>query len=261
VRELNEDQQRKFGGRKYELIIGYRRWVALTEKLKRKKIKVFVAPENTPTEHVIAGQLVENIQRQNLTTYEKASGLAELRDQIEASEDQEAKTKAGKVKIREVARRVGITESYAGHLLKIWDNLHPIIMEEWRKEHPKATKENLLEKIVGPSHGNPDWEEEQLKLWAQVCSQEGTLKGRKSKTPKEKVYGFGEGEGSLPLTAKVHQALFDLETATKIEEKKNPLHDKEWYRGAKAILSYILGGRKTAPVSLDVLKEGDSDDN
>lgn len=84
VRPVGEDGPDN-GGRKVELVAGYRRWYAAAD-LKLEQVPVLV--REMTAEQVLKYQLVENLQREEMTALDEAEALCRLHNELGLSVDQ-----------------------------------------------------------------------------------------------------------------------------------------------------------------------------
>ncbi len=89
----------------YEIVMGERRWRAC--KMLGKKVKAIIMPRVEDLVNLLALELIENLQRENLDPFEIANGLAKL--------------SASKKTNRQIAAMLSMSETYVSRHLKLAD--------------------------------------------------------------------------------------------------------------------------------------------
>lgn len=118
-------------GERYELVAGSRRLAAakvlgLTEI--QASVETFARPEDK-----VLDNIVENLLRKDLTTFEEARACHTLR--------------AAGLKLREVKERTGLSESHISKLVTAYEGLVPAIKTAWQNRSPIATTDFLSEVV------------------------------------------------------------------------------------------------------------------
>jgi ParB/RepB/Spo0J family partition protein len=109
-------------GRDYHVRWGFRR-VRAARKLGWEAIPSIVIPRDTPLPSQYWSNIVENVARSKLHTYELARAAQVMRDKF-------------RVDYREFARRTGYDPKYVDNLLRTIDNLPPELLDKWRERRP-----------------------------------------------------------------------------------------------------------------------------
>lgn len=107
------------GASAYQLVYGYRRFAA-AKLLKWDTILAEVVQPMADDDRDIAN-LLENMARENLTTFDQAHALAKI---------QRAHGHSGAT----LAARVGKSATYVNNLIRIVDGIHELVNERWREE-------------------------------------------------------------------------------------------------------------------------------
>lgn len=212
----------------YEVKAGTRRRLAAL-LLEWEEVDVRVIPFKEDSDIELAG-LANNLDRKELTPYETASKLAEIKRDFPSLSDQQ------------IATRIGRSKSGVQNMLRLMDNLHPKILRQWEVGNGKATTDNLLTIVKEPN------KDEQWRRWQVLCgalTEEGTAEG-----------GEGEGEGdgtesnadATPKrnAKKAAQTLLNAITADKEFAAKN--------KRLVQALQYVLNTRKTLPEGITLPK-------
>jgi len=127
---------RAVGGTKeptYRLVFGSRR-LAGARAAGLKEVPAIIeaeAPVNEAGVQDAIDNVIENIGRRDLSTYEQARAFARLRD-------------LG-LKNDEVCKRVGVSKSYTSRLVACYGMLAPAIVTAWSKNDPTAKVDYLVE--------------------------------------------------------------------------------------------------------------------
>lgn len=109
-------------GGKYHVRWGFRR-TRTARRLGWRAIPAIVLPPNTPLASQYWANIVENVARSKLHTYEIARAAQVMRDKFH-------------VDYREFARRTGYDPKYVDNLLRTVDNLPPELLQRWRERRP-----------------------------------------------------------------------------------------------------------------------------
>ena len=109
-------------GEDYYVRWGFRR-VRAARRLGWEGIPAIVIAADTPASSQYWSNIVENLGRSKMHTYEVARAAQVMRDRF-------------RVDYREFARRTGLTPKYVDNLLRAADNLPPVLMQKWRERRP-----------------------------------------------------------------------------------------------------------------------------
>jgi ParB/RepB/Spo0J family partition protein len=155
----------------FKLLAGFRRYLAHKE-IKAEAISADVRADLTPEQERWIN-LLENVNRANLSSYEVAVSCKELRDVHGLSADQ-------------IGRRMGAAKGYSksniNNYISALESLHPQILEAWKENHP-AISSNKMFKWKALTH------DEQLERWEEACG--------KAPPPQDPAAGGG-GEPQAP---------------------------------------------------------------
>lgn len=126
----------------FDLIAGSRR-VRAARFLDWKEIRATV---DSPTEvsHRIVKNVVENLQRKDLTLFEQARACAKLREE--------------KLKVKDIAEKTGLSEQYVSNLALMYKGLPTIVLKAWEEQHEAATF-NYLRELTTAAKDAPSAEE------------------------------------------------------------------------------------------------------
>ena len=103
----------------YYLRWGFRR-VRAARRLNWEGIPAIVLAADTPASTQYWSNIVENLARSKMHTYEVARAAQVMRDKF-------------RVDYREFARRTGLSPKYVANLLRAADNLPPFLVQKWRE--------------------------------------------------------------------------------------------------------------------------------
>jgi len=109
-------------GDEFHVRWGFRR-VKTARKLGWETIPSIVIPPDTPLSSQYWSNIVENVARSKMHTYEIARAAQVMRDKF-------------RVNYKEFARRTGYDEKYVDNLLRTIDNLPPELLQKWRERRP-----------------------------------------------------------------------------------------------------------------------------
>lgn len=205
----------------YRLVAGFRRTAAMTE-LEETSISAIIFEGDAKDAYF--ANLAENIQRKDLTSYEKAVRFVEMREELDISGG-------------EIARKLGEGRGHVNNLIRIIDNCNPRILELWQAGHGKATTDALAKKIVKKDSDH----DEQWAAWEKHC---GLVEDEfDTKGGEEGDGGDGDDDKaskiSRPSVKKLEEALSALRYAEGVSD--------EYLRGVKATLKYAAAKSKTIP--------------
>ena len=109
-------------GEEYYVRWGFRR-VRAARRLGWEGIPAIVLAADTPASTQYWSNIVENLARSKMHTYEVARAAQVMRDKF-------------RVDYREFARRTGLSPKYVANLLRAADNLPPFLVQKWRERRP-----------------------------------------------------------------------------------------------------------------------------
>jgi len=109
-------------GDEYHVRWGFRR-VKAARKLGWQSVPAIILPPDTPLPSQYWSNIVENVARSKMHTYELARAAQVMRDKF-------------RVDHREFARRTGYEPKYIDNLLRTIDNLPPELLQKWRERRP-----------------------------------------------------------------------------------------------------------------------------
>jgi ParB/RepB/Spo0J family partition protein len=101
---------------------GFRR-IRAARELGWEKIPAVILPYDTPVQDEYWTNIIENVSREKLSTYEIAKATQTMRDQFG-------------VRPSEFARRSGLAESYVLNLLRCIEKLPDEVVGEWKQQAP-----------------------------------------------------------------------------------------------------------------------------
>lgn len=225
IQELDEEEkagiQEQEGNTllQYRLVAGFRRTAAM-RLLEEESISTTIFKGDEKEAYF--ANLAENIQRKDLSSYEKAARFVELQDDLE-------------IPGREIARRLGEGSGHVNNLIRIMREGNPRILELWQSGHGKATTDALCKRVIkkGVDHDG-QWE-----AWLKHCGEvdEGELGGDEGGESGE------ETEPTAKRPSKTH-----LEAAlSAIKLAKTDGVDESYLKGVKAALRFTLAKGKTIP--------------
>lgn len=209
----------------YQVQEGSRRYAAFT-LLEWEEVDIRVIPFKDAVDHELIG-LAGNMDREELTTYDIAKRLSEIKAAHPTLGD------------NVIATRVGRSKSHVQNLIRVYDGLHPKIIKAWSNNHGMATSDNLL-KIVKED------KDDQWKMWQTLCG-----------VDPETGEGEGDTEGGPEVDAapkrNAKRAAQKVLAAIVAHKGMKP-EQKEL---AVQSLQYVLNLRKSPPkgISLEDAKE------
>jgi len=243
VRELSTERQAETQKR-YELLGGFRRMEAIGGIKGIETLPANVMAAETATADAMAGALVNNIQRNQLTAAELAKGLTDLREEMVTLD------KGGKEKYPSydaLAKRVGLSKGYANSLVSLRLNLCPEVWGAFEGGHPKATVRLLCDEIMrieDPIVQHEKW----LSLIDENPKNNGTGDG-----------GDGDGDGDngpdpeKPPRALSRKAILEAVDFLKEHRKHSTpaqLKSAEYYKACIQWLEYAAGSRAKSPLKI-----------
>jgi ParB/RepB/Spo0J family partition protein len=231
---------------KLELVCGFRRYMALTQLgVEQVDVRWGVFPSRI---HAKLASIAENVVRENLATYDLA---------IEVEQLQKVGAKEGDEWTGErVGSMVGKGKGYINKLLKFLRELHPIICEAWKLQHPKCTIEWMFETSKLPQEAQLiEWKKSIGELpmdWVPTDA-EGNPIPIPEPPKKEKV---GDGGPKHP-SVKIMEQVLDITKGEKV--RKEPGINSDWRAGVIAALEWAIGEKerlaKIYPVMFEAQKK------
>lgn len=233
------------GPKKYKLRAGTRR-MAAAKILAWTEIDAFVAPADATDRQIAVAALQENVQREDLTTYELAMGCRHLAVKYKMSG-------------AEITKHVGKASSHVNNLLYVVEHLNPVILEQWRAGHPLATTDTLRKiSTIKDATGEPD-HKGQLDAWKTLIEGRSSAGGAEDK-------GGGEGGGVGRTGAKkrgrnINKAIDSVGIAIRaaMKDQKLVAADIERLEFGLAVIKYITGARTSPPPGLDIAPDNKKD--
>jgi ParB/RepB/Spo0J family partition protein len=214
---------------RFELVFGSRRRRA-ANILKWAEIKATVRPASNASERIVRN-IVENEQRENLTTYEQARAYSQLRD-------------LG-LKNQDIAAKLGKSQSHVSNLSSAFKNLPDPIKVEWQAGHPVATFDNLRTLANKEEFKTP---EAQVRKWDDMVNESaereasGEKAGKRGKGKKNKE----KSSASFSLVQANLKAALDLLGSRKNADVKIG----GTYKWGHEFASWLIGARKSPPDDL-----------
>lgn len=236
--QLQAVRVEKVGENQYSLVFGFRRFAAATS-LQWSEIRAEVVAPMAPVDRAVANML-ENLSRENLTTYDQAMGFGNLQKVHEMSGVN-------------IAHSVGKSVAYVNNLIRIVEGLDSTILERWKQE-------------CTPSFGRDPETGKKLPNMHSVCTTEwlGKLVARVPKASQETELKIalglidpdggdgedgdddGDGEGSnkrdtdAPRRATMKQLERALAAAeTKVKETKG--EEQVYAKVVVTVIKYAMG--------------------
>lgn len=238
---------------KFLLIFGFSRFTAICGKkeegyLGQDTIRARIFDPMDDKERALLN-LVENMQRENLSTYDVAIAANRLREMFEMSG-------------ASIATKLGKSSSYINNLIKAAVNCSPTILAAWREENmpeyngKRCITPDWLNKVAKGELGKPAFTHEE---------QDAELLRLQGKTPEKPAGGEGgeEGTGKTGITPTEKlagkRALKQALAAAEEKHKAAATEKKAKFLGVVNALKFALGMSDIIP-GVFVGKEDASDD-
>lgn len=199
---------------RFLLVYGSRRLAAA--KLNNwTEIKAEVTTPTNKVERIISN-IIENVQRENLTPYELARACATLR--------------AEGLSLKDTSDKLRITQAHVSNLDKLYTFLPDKVKESWQRDEPAATV-GYLRDLLGETKSIPKegpkrvkWEETTITEYEERANLIKEVTEGGGKVPARKAKKAGKGGGSAPETTYTVTATRygDLVTALKVA-KADPM--------------------------------------
>ena len=230
---------------KYILVFGSRR-LAAAHVAGWEAIEANVRPLSNEIERM-SRNIRENMERENLTSFEEARVWSALKEQGHKLADIAGITGTGANKAS-VAKISNLTVAY--------DRLPDAIKKDWEAQHPAATQDFLRElandKVFPTAEGK-------VKAWDERCRALAAKPARGEAAPDVEGEGEGEGEGKstdsgtggFPVSQKRLGHVIDMLSS----KKKTPDLDDDLRAWSRALINYIVKGRDTLPEGIPPLEE------
>ncbi len=216
--------EKKDGGR-FERVFGSRR-IKAAKLAGWKEIEATVK-EPTPAGHRIYRNIVENAQRQNLTTFETARACAQLKE-------------LG-LSPKEIGPKVGQSDKHAANLITLYKGLPPAVLKAWEEENPVATFKTLHE--ISTKHKSED---DKLRAWDDAETDAKTREAETGAKPGKRGKSKKGGGGGLPVNVKrLEYLLVALSGRTGSPDLENS--QRNW---GKALLDFVVLARENPPTGV-----------
>lgn len=245
--QVTTDEDREAGiTTPYVLVAGYRRMRA-HKILEATSIKATILdPDAKPLDSALIN-LSENLNRENLSTYEVASGCVYIRDTFGLKGEQIAARVKG---MRDDDK--GLSKSHVNNLMRIYTNLEESIKEEWKNRGEKATVPNLLKLLEGTEdHSDQIYAWDVFKTRGKFpwdLTEEGTDEGEREGEDEEE----DNKEAAPALRARNAK---DIAAAIPLVRKSEA--SDEWKKGAIAALEWACGKRQRIPGLAEATSDAD----
>ena len=126
----------------YDLVAGSRR-VRAAVSIGWKEIRATVDPPTEISQRIVKN-VVENLQRKDLSLYEQARACSKLRDE--------------KLSLKDIAEKTGLSVAYVSNLAGMYKGLPTIVLKAWEENHEAATF-NFLRDLLTVAKEAPSPEE------------------------------------------------------------------------------------------------------
>jgi ParB/RepB/Spo0J family partition protein len=239
------------GEHKYRLKAGYRRAAALKQlKVGSQLISVTVAEDDGPIK-----MLVENVQREDLTSYDLAQALHDLETgEYAGPYDRDEEGKAKKYTKKDLCDQVGLGLSHVTNLIRAWANLGREAKRAWKKHNVPTTV------VFGWAKMPEDEQDAAVAVWEKLHTErekqddtfgEGNVPGKPKKRKKgkggkdeggrrtSKVDAFVKGAKQTLLSAKLDVLKWKLEHVAK------GVTDKAALEAEIAVVEFMVSGGNT----------------
>lgn len=224
---------------KYLLVFGNRRYAA-AEIAGLQHVPCIVTATTTENERRLRN-IDENLKRKNLSSFEEARIVAELRKMGMNNQD--------------IAGQVKFSMQKVSNLGVCMEKLPAPILTEWKNNHPVATDTFLRELATDKTYPTP---EKKMQAWDEAVAEAAdagkTGKGRGKAKDKDKG-----GSAGYPVSQKRLGHCLDALSSKKLTPEI-PDETRTW---AKALLTFIVQGREVPPTGVPPLpkKEKASEDS
>lgn len=216
------------GDGSYLLVFGRRRRAAAI-RAGWTEIEATVKPLTNDNERMIR-DLIQNVKRKNLTSFEEARACAEMR------------TKG--LKNNEIAGILGFSMQKVSNLGNRYEKLPVPILQEWRAQNPVATDEFLAEISSDKEFPTP---EKKMQRWDErvaEIAEAGKVPGKRGKgKDKDKEPA---GTAGYPVSQKRLSHVIDALGSKKL----TPELSDETRNWARALVAFVIQGRETPPAGI-----------
>lgn len=163
VRVLHSGAERESPMHNYQLFVGFRR-VAAIQKLGWKEVTVKAYPADTPDEVMHTANFVENAQREDLSSYDRAARHDFMSHEYELSS-------------YELSSRIGDSPSHIQNMLKVFRSLDPRIKEKWQANDKRCTTDYMRKELLMDDNGDMRSHSEQWEKWLKDGGNKDALGG------------------------------------------------------------------------------------
>lgn len=222
------------------LVFGTRR-LAAAKLAGWTEIEATVRKPSTEAERRIRNG-IENVKRENLTSFEEARLCAALRE-------------IG-LKNPDIAVKLGFSPQKVSNLAVTFSRLPPPVLKEWEEQNPVATDRFLRDLATEKNYPTPEsimqaWDDKvrQLAPQAPAEGEEPTETETEARTPGKRGKGKGGNGAKYPVDqARLGHLLTVLSSAD-----ATPGVAEDVRRWAKHLLDYVVQGKPTPPAGVPPL--------
>lgn len=207
-------------GKSFGLVVGHRRFTAI-DSLGWSSIDAKILPSTINLQNAKVLNLIENVQREDLSTYETAHSCLELHERFGMSHAQ-------------ISGSLGKSKSYVGNLIRCASKLCPEILKYWEEGDPQAIVDYLVI-LAKVDH------DKQREKWAE---KKGLGATGGSEDPEENEDGEGEDGPQEPEQAPRRRPS-PKRIAALSEWVKEHAPDPELERFALAVIKMCQGEQAT----------------
>jgi ParB/RepB/Spo0J family partition protein len=228
--QLQPIEVEEIGNGSYLLIFGNRRRCA-AKLAGWTEIEATIRPSSTDNERMIRN-ILENVKRRNLTSFEEARACAAMR-------------KTG-LSLKDVSAKLGFSVPKVSNLAVTFDTLPEPIIKEWRDNNPVATNEFLRDLATDKKYPTA---EEKMKAWDErvrvLAERQAEADAGNAPEGEEGETEPGEGSGTsgFPVSQKRIAWLVDVLTS----KKGSPDLKDDVRNGYRALVAYVIQQRETPP--------------
>lgn len=225
--------EEKENGR-YELVFGSRRVRAATA-LKWTEINATVRPQSSASERILRN-IIENEQRENLTTFEQARSYKQLRELGLSNPD--------------ISTKLGKSATHISNLYGQITKLPEPILKEWESQNPVASFANLTALASDKDYPKA---EDKVRAWDVLVSEasaraaSGGGKAGKRGKGKKGSNGASAAKPYNAIRAHVDAIINQFGGRSKADEKVNATH--KWVYD---LVMWTVGVRKTPPEGVEL---------
>jgi ParB/RepB/Spo0J family partition protein len=221
----------EIGNGSFLLVLGNRRRCA-AKLAGWTEIEATVRPPSTDNERMIRN-IIENVKRKNLTSYEEARACAQMR-------------KAG-MSLKDVSVKLGFSVPKVSNLAVTFDTLPEPIIKEWRENNPVATNEFLRDLATDKKYPTA---EEKMKAWDErvrvLAEREAdAAAGVVPENDADETEPGAEASGTSGFSVSQKRLGWLVEVLT--SKKSSPDLKDDVRNGYRALLAYVIQQRETPP--------------